>query len=192
MKMTREFYISKGSHKVTDKNSTAVAYLAESERRPGVFFLTAFSGKRQKPDLNFSYKSRADAIKRLTSYFKSIQNAEARKREQQDARRAEAEKGHGLEVGIILTGSWGYDQTNVDFFEVTRVTKKSVWVEQIGSQSATDAGDPDHMTDRVVPNPEHRTGKITRHTPRNGSIKSPVHGWASVWDGAPKYESSYH
>lgn len=33
---------------------------------------------------------------------------------------------HGLTVGDLLVSTWGYDQTNVDFYEVTRATAKMV------------------------------------------------------------------
>lgn len=33
---------------------------------------------------------------------------------------------NGAKVGDILESSWGYDQTNVDYFEVVAVTKASV------------------------------------------------------------------
>ena len=33
-----------------------------------------------------------------------------------------------IEPGAILYSSWGYDQTNVDYYMVTRVTKSSAWI----------------------------------------------------------------
>lgn len=33
-----------------------------------------------------------------------------------------------IEPGAILYSSWGYDQTNIDFYYVTRVTKSSCWI----------------------------------------------------------------
>lgn len=41
------------------------------------------------------------------------------------------DEGHGYEAGQILVYSWGYGQTNVDFFVVTRVSKASVWIRPI-------------------------------------------------------------
>jgi hypothetical protein len=35
------------------------------------------------------------------------------------------------EVGDILVSLWGYDQTNVDFYKVTKTTDKSVWLKPI-------------------------------------------------------------
>ena len=33
-----------------------------------------------------------------------------------------------IEPGAILYSSWGYDQTNVDYYMVTRTTAKSAWI----------------------------------------------------------------
>lgn len=33
-----------------------------------------------------------------------------------------------IEPGAILYSSWGYDQTNIDFYYVTRATAKSAWI----------------------------------------------------------------
>ena len=37
-----------------------------------------------------------------------------------------------IEVGDIFRASWGYDQTNIDYYKVVRKTKKMVEVVEIG------------------------------------------------------------
>lgn len=39
---------------------------------------------------------------------------------------------HGAMVGDKLCSTWGYDQTNYDFFEVIKVTEKTVTVKELG------------------------------------------------------------
>jgi len=186
MKPTREFYIPKTARKIQPKATDGVVFYAY-ERGDAIYGL-AFIGKRTKPEFHYRYRTEAERTKRFEDTLSGVLANEEFKAK----RRAERAKPHNLEVGMILYGSWGYEQTNVDFFEVVRATKRSVWVEEIGSQTATDAGNGAWMTDRVVPNLEARTGKITQHIVTGDSIKSPKHGTASVWDGTPKYESSYH
>ena len=41
---------------------------------------------------------------------------------------------HGVEVGDIFVGSWGYDQTNVDAWQATGVTKASVKLVKIATE----------------------------------------------------------
>ncbi|MBO0596960.1 hypothetical protein I2485_07020 [Nesterenkonia sp. E16_7] len=40
---------------------------------------------------------------------------------------------HGLPVGTVLVSSWGYDQTNIDFYEVTKATPKTVLIRPIST-----------------------------------------------------------
>jgi hypothetical protein len=42
-----------------------------------------------------------------------------------------------VKVGDIFQMSWGYDQTNVDYFQITRVTEKGVFVREINSEQVT-------------------------------------------------------
>ena len=49
-----------------------------------------------------------------------------------DTERMEAEK--NFRVGSIWYTSWGYDQTNVEFFQVVRESKASVWVRAIAGR----------------------------------------------------------
>jgi hypothetical protein len=115
-----------------------------------------------------------------------------------------------VKVGDIFYTSWGYDQTNVEFYKVVRATKASVWVQQTG-QTREDAtyGNGDYWTTkstgeikgRAVYNRE--TGEydtkfppITQHRIQYGygkpaiRINSVVNGW--FWDGEPKSASTGH
>lgn len=38
-----------------------------------------------------------------------------------------------IEPGAILYSSWGYDQTNIDYYMVTRTTAKSCWIVPMSS-----------------------------------------------------------
>lgn len=39
---------------------------------------------------------------------------------------------HGAMIGDILSSVWGYDQTNYDFYEVIKVTAKTITVKKLG------------------------------------------------------------
>ena len=52
-----------------------------------------------------------------------------------------------IEVGAILSSSWGFDQTNVDFYVVVRCTEKSAWILPLNNVNVD--GDPswaEHVT----------------------------------------------
>ena len=56
-----------------------------------------------------------------------------------------------LKVGDVMYSSWGYDQTNVDFYKVVRATAKSVWLISIGASAVE--GSEGFMCNRVLPDP---------------------------------------
>jgi hypothetical protein len=74
--------------------------------------------------------------------------------------KAERSKPHTLKVGDILVSSWGYDQTNIDFYQVTRVVgPMSVEIRAIGSKSL---GEDGFMTAKCVAVPDAFKGKRMR------------------------------
>ena len=40
-----------------------------------------------------------------------------------------------LTVGEILSSSWGYEQTNCDFYQIVKVSDKSIWLREIETES---------------------------------------------------------
>lgn len=111
----------------------------------------------------------------------------------------------GIVPGDVFYTSWGYDQTNVDFYLVTRVTAAKAEVTPIGSTVVDGQGTYQH----VVPNPDHirewdvligidrdDVKKSKLCSVRTGYKGDPVivlsgdrghSAWR--WDGTPKYET---
>lgn len=54
-------------------------------------------------------------------------------------------------VGDVYVNTWGYDQTNVDAYQVVRVTDKSMWLTPIAT--AVVPGSEGFMSCKVVPTP---------------------------------------
>jgi hypothetical protein len=63
-------------------------------------------------------------------------------------------------VGSILRCSWGYDQTNVDFYVVTKRTPGMATVRRIGSRRVE--GSEGFMSCRVLPVPDSICGTEIR------------------------------
>jgi hypothetical protein len=175
--------IPQGAVKVADKLSDAVVYIYEAGGRPAAI---GYHGKAAKPDfwLRFTTAERREAYVR--QFFQGWQ-AHA---ERIAASKAQALKPHNLELGHILVASWGYDQTNVDWFQVTRlVSSTMVEVRPIASKSAGETG---WMTGRCIPDADAFTGEATRHRVSHGGVKINESVRAYVWDGRPRSWSSYH
>lgn len=157
----REDYFPKGAIKVRDKLSTAVAYVYE---RNDKICAAMFAGKRQKPDQQYSYRTTERRAEAVRKYFEGIQASEALKKEMHDKR---TNAGRGLDLGDVLKCSWGYDQTNVDFYQVTALIGKTmVEITPIAADSDSDAW----MQGECTPRPGHYTGKPMRKRARDGAV----------------------
>ena len=78
-----------------------------------------------------------------------------------DAKNKEAKKeaagNHTFKVGDALYQSWGYDQTNIDFFEVVEVLPKSVKIRPISQIMVENSGG--FMSEYVKPHLGNFTGE---------------------------------
>lgn len=129
---TRESFIPKGfTAKVADKKSDAVAYLWESKRNPGKPGATIFVGKQAKPIANFWYR---DVGRRQAAIEIAFEGRRARLGRLKDSAEKRKAFVHPYKAGDMFRTSWGYDQTNVEFFEVTEVAGKYVILREIAAE----------------------------------------------------------
>jgi len=56
---------------------------------------------------------------------------------------------HNVKVGALFSMSWGYDQTNVNYFQVVRTSAAGVWVREIGARAVP--GSQGFMCEDVKP-----------------------------------------
>jgi len=96
---------------------------------------------------------------------------------------------HTFIVGDILSSSWGYEQTNVTFYQVTRVTKSSV---ELGTLKSVEDYDGQAMVGTKVPCPGE-FANANRFVKRvsNYGVKLSSHEYARLWDGKPQRFSTY-
>lgn len=95
--------------------------------------------------------------------------------------------GETFHVGDILYTSWGWEQTNVDFYEVTRETKASIWVRQIHSVT-TEKGPMCGDTVPVLDPKEYISPEIMT---RRSTCRVSRFEYLYKWDGTPRYTSWY-
>lgn len=100
----------------------------------------------------------------------------------------------GVKVGDIFYSSWGYDQTNVNFYEVTGLTGASVKVREVAQRVERSTPPQDY----VVPVPgQYIGGEMTKRISggieggyNRPSIRIDYSQTAWLWDGTPKYQTS--
>lgn len=114
-------------------------------------------------------------------------------------------------VGDIFYTSWGYDQTNVEFLQVVRVSASSVWVQETGQEREYEAyGHGDYW--KTVSNGQPLVRELrNRETGEIDKVVAPVtihrikfsgdgkpyirinsfsNAW--FWDGTPRSASTGH
>lgn len=101
-----------------------------------------------------------------------------------------------IERGDFFRCSWGYDQTNTDFYEVLEVSAsgKTIKVRQVDTAVVSESG----PSTRVAPvaGSAHRWNPevLVKH-PRRGfqgewGFKVTSYSTARLWDGVPAYETA--
>jgi hypothetical protein len=189
--------------KPTDKYLTAtiegidcVVYLSEYDRpgRMRQYNLLAFGGRRQKPDLHYRYGSRERRDNAAQEYLDNRAEEAARKTKKKAERKAMAKVGNPLNVGDLLSYSWGYDQTNVYFYQVVRKTARSVWIQRVCSEQIEATG-PMSAKVRACKDTFQKNSEPMRKLVQvyNGRpILDMPHGVASPCGTEPQYCSWYH
>jgi hypothetical protein len=88
--------------------------------------------------------------------------------------------GHKLAVGDVLRASWGYDQTNIDYYEVTALVGTTmVEVREIGKQSV----ETQSMVGKCVPAPGEYIGPAKRYKAQGDRIR--ITSYASAYRLTP-------
>lgn len=98
---------------------------------------------------------------------------------------------HIYKVGDILYSSWGYDQTNINFYEVVKATASTVTLWPMGKLKTYNG----HMSGTVVPTDKLVLGSnakaIRRKASGDNSIRISDYEYAHLWDGKPKGFTEY-
>jgi len=198
-KLTAEYRLSqrwfpKGSMLLNHPNGAGCAYVSKYRANDDTWQVVAYRGTAGKPSLNTYYRTREQAEKAVESFFNGIDDHAAFL----ERMKADHNKPNLLKVGDIITNSWGYDQTNVDWYRVTRATPSTVWLKPIAahveetcfmsgpSVPSVDTSDPDpakwSFRDLDEPEQMHRA---------SGYSCTMKYGSGSKWDGKPLYCSWY-
>lgn len=99
---------------------------------------------------------------------------------------------HGLDKNTILVCSWGYGQTNIDYYQVVAVSEKMVTVRKLKTRVVNST----QSSDSVVPvenefdphaKPIKRRVVVYDGVPR---VKIESYASARPWDGQARHQTS--
>ena len=160
--------------------------------RLGCLYIYTLGGRTTL--LGYAAKQRTEALhckyrddEHLKAGEDAFWSALERRRESVLERRKARMSGHRFAVGDIVYNSWGYDQTNVDWYKVVRVSKCYVWLGAIGCNFEATAW----LQGKETPRNETPQGKPEKHRATRDAITF-RHGCGSKWTGKPVHSSSYH
>ena len=97
-----------------------------------------------------------------------------------------------VHIGDVFVHDWGYDQTNIDFYEVVGLTGASVKVRQVSNKIVRSDGSG---SDYVVPNKgnfvgEEQTKRIKMLDDGRVYLNMSSYGWCEKWNGEPERQTS--
>ena len=143
----------------------------------------AFAANQNKPLWHTSFGNEASRRRAIEETIKERKAFLERKQKQQEERKQFV---HSFKEGDILSSSWGYDQTNVDFYQVTKVIGKAVEIRSIESKIVSGSGGP---SEAVIPVPNHFSGPPLRKIPTGNCLRLTSYSSACPWEGHPLHQT---
>jgi len=178
----KERYIPAGYVPLAIENAADVVVYTNNDN--GKFSAICFAGKAVNATWYYLFRSK-EAM--LAQVAKTVNNRIARAAEVAKYK-AERLAPTGLKEGDILYCSWGYDQTQVDFYKVKEVVGsnriKIVPMTGVVAKQSTGA-------DYMVAGEEKGEPMLKVANGKQNSVKITSFSNAYLWDGQPKYETAF-
>jgi hypothetical protein len=185
-KMTREFFIPTDGVKIEREGLIgAEAYKYECR---GKLCAMMFIGKQAKPAMNYKYATieRRDAA--IDEFFDNQAKVAEFKKERAAAAKARKEEAKAnVKVGDIFCGSWGYDQTNQEFYQVVQKKGGTCKLQEIGKKIV----ETQQTCEYVRPAPDIKIGEpVTKRINQSGGFTFDVFNLYPD-EGRPRYQTAW-
>lgn len=170
---------------IVEENTAAKCTIGRYEQS-GKVFAVIYDGVSAKPAAHYRFRCAEDRERFISEHVSSrlrrIAAKEKAKQERESFR-------HTLKVGDILDAMWGYEQTNVDFYEVVKATEKTVDVRKIAKTSRETM----FMQGNSLPVAGKFIGEVlkSRHVRPGNYISINSYTVASPWDGREMSWTAY-
>lgn len=154
-----------------------------------------FVGRAIKPTWQYRFRNAEQRNAEVVATFKRV----SERAEYKATKKAElAAIKHDVKVGDIFKSSWGYDQTNIDFYEVTAVSGKTATFCAIKALADSDG----YLSGNCVPAPGSFKGtpfkKLIQYTSATSDPHIRINSFSNAWrikpvaviSGTPIFEQS--
>jgi len=182
-------YIPENSNEIKQGSGTVYTYTSKDNKPAAI----AYIGNQSKNFWHYRFMSDAQRTERINQFFEHVKAQDDFKA----ARKAERKAAHSIKVGDILYASWGYDQTNINFFQVTAVTEKTVTFGEIAQKTVENHG---HMSmaedvtackDTFLNDKRYTRVADGKNRVTFAEFKGDYKLHLSPYDGRPLYQSHY-
>lgn len=160
----------------------------------GKFISVGFEGRRSRSNYAFSFSNEIAREHHQGEWIANqIRKGQERERKRQEKKALDVRE--EVKIGDIFYHSYGYEQTNVNFYKVARVTSKTIFCEELSSEYVEEIGH--NMSGKVKPTGEVISGSLQsfRATGRSDIdgelIFSTKYGSLGRYT-KPVFSSSYH
>lgn len=109
------------------KGCEAEVYYKHDKNRD-VYLVKAFAGRAEKPSFFYRFSTKERAMEYVINWQAGLIERQAKKAERQAEKKSFE---HNVQVGDIFYTSWGYDQTNIDFYQVISVKGQTAEIREI-------------------------------------------------------------
>lgn len=181
---SRDNYIPQGYTLLGGLPEGVTVYAGQSKSQTSPFGAIAFIGKQSKPAWNYIFRTEAQRQEEIDHLIAGVQ-ARAQMKAEIKAKRSQP---NALKVGDILDYSWGYDQTNWEYFEVIAVKGQNVIIRELNQDTT---GNGLEMQGICTPRLGDYCGEPMTKRVQDGNRVSMAHGSADLWNGKPNHYTSY-
>lgn len=181
--------------KIESRTGNACVYLwTEEENGKTTYLSKGFAGKSSRPKFYyyFSYAEKRDEnAKKFLELWDANAKAKATALAKSKAEKSAMDCRIDLPIGTVMVSSWGWEQTNVDFFKViAHISRTKFVVRPICSKVESRVS---RMAAMVIPDPgsEHGEPMTVRLSAPDRFVRPDLTSkqWATKYCGSPAYKS---
>jgi hypothetical protein len=176
---SRARYIPKDAEAIEHPDGLGIVYLYHPGKNAERLAAIAYRGKAGRSAWHYAFRNREEAEQAARNFFASLSEWKVRQAEW----RADRNRPHSLAVGDIVYNSWGYDQTNIDFYAVVRASEHFVWLRPL-KQQTEETGFMSGRTRPIIG--QFASEEVSKHHATENKYGPSVtfeHGAGCKWDG---------
>jgi hypothetical protein len=168
----------------------------EGQNAAGQPTVMLWKPKAIKPFANYRFKTQSELHKYVHEVDQRISNHQKLALDWKAARKGTQEQLDAVKIGSIFCHSWGYDQTNKDFYQVVEKKGRHVVIREVCTHQ-TEQTTGNSMAAYVVAVPdafkqdELPMTKLLQFQGGHPCITIESFGSCTLWDGKPEYISWY-